>query len=50
MGYQTVLVERRGAVEIVTMNRPEVRNAQNSALLEEWMRRCARPTPIPRRA
>jgi enoyl-CoA hydratase len=29
------LVERRGAVELVTMNRPEVRNAQNTALLNE---------------
>src|SRR5919106_170452 len=35
MGYQTLLVERRGAVELVTMNRPEVRNAQNTALLTE---------------
>ena len=35
MGYQTILVERRGAVELVTMNRPEVRNAQNAALLTE---------------
>ncbi|MCA1834290.1 MAG: enoyl-CoA hydratase, partial [Actinobacteria bacterium] len=35
MGYQTILVERRGAVELVTMNRPEVRNAQNTALLSE---------------
>jgi len=35
VGYQTVLVERRGAVELVTMNRPEVRNAQNTALLSE---------------
>jgi len=35
MGYQTVLVERRGAVEWVTMNRPEVRNAQNTQLLTE---------------
>jgi len=35
MGYQTILVERRGAVELVTMNRPEVRNAQNTALLTE---------------
>lgn len=35
MGYQTILVERRGAVEWVTMNRPEVRNAQNTALLDE---------------
>ena len=35
MGYQTILVERRGTVEWVTMNRPEVRNAQNTALLTE---------------
>ena len=35
MGYQTLLVERRGAVELVTMNRPEVRNAQNSGLILE---------------
>jgi enoyl-CoA hydratase len=35
VGYQTVLVERRGAVELVTMNRPEVRNAQNTQLLTE---------------
>lgn len=35
MGYQTILVERRGAVEVVTMNRPEVRNAQNTALILE---------------
>jgi enoyl-CoA hydratase/carnithine racemase len=35
MGYQTILVERRGAVEWVTMNRPEVRNAQNTALIDE---------------
>jgi enoyl-CoA hydratase len=35
MGYQTLLIERRGAVEVVTMNRPEVRNAQNTALLTE---------------
>ncbi|HEX9712881.1 MAG TPA: enoyl-CoA hydratase [Actinomycetota bacterium] len=35
MGYQTLLVERRGAIELVTMNRPEVRNAQNTALIDE---------------
>jgi enoyl-CoA hydratase len=35
VGYQTILVERHGAVELVTMNRPEVRNAQNSALIVE---------------
>src|SRR5438445_4452661 len=35
MGYQTILVERHGPVELVTMNRPEVRNAQNTALITE---------------
>ena len=35
MGYQTILVERHGGVELVTMNRPEVRNAQNTALISE---------------
>ena len=35
MGYQTILVERRGPVELITMNRPEVRNAQNTQLLNE---------------
>src|SRR5436305_5302486 len=35
MGYQTILVERHGPVELVTMNLPEVRNAQNSALIAE---------------
>jgi enoyl-CoA hydratase len=35
MGYQTILVERRGAVEWITMNRPEVRNAQNTVLIDE---------------
>jgi crotonobetainyl-CoA:carnitine CoA-transferase CaiB-like acyl-CoA transferase len=35
MGYQTILVKRRDAVELVTMNRPEVRNAQNSVLILE---------------
>jgi len=35
MGYQTILVERHGLVELVTMNRPEVRNAQNTALITE---------------
>ena len=33
--YETLLVERRGAVEFITMNRPDVRNAQNTALLTD---------------
>jgi enoyl-CoA hydratase len=40
MGYQTILVERRGAVEVITMNRPEVRNAQDTALLTELDEAC----------
>lgn len=35
MSYETILVKRHGAVELVTMNRPEVRNAQNSTLIVE---------------
>jgi len=35
MGYQTILVERHGVVELITMNRPEVRNAQNTLLIDE---------------
>lgn len=35
MGTQAILVERRGAVELITMNRPEVRNAQDTALVDE---------------
>src|SRR2546423_10309846 len=49
MGYQTLLVERRGAVELVTMNRPEVRNAQNSSLileLDEAMRAADDDTEV----
>src|SRR5713101_2765231 len=34
-GYQNILVERRGAVGIVTLNRPTVLNALNAALIAE---------------
>jgi len=34
-GYQTILVERRGAVGIVTLNRPQALNALNAALVAE---------------
>ena len=34
-GYQNVLVERRGAVGIVTLNRPTALNALNAALISE---------------
>ena len=33
--YQNILVERRGAVGIVTLNRPQALNALNSALIAE---------------
>ena len=34
-GYQNILVERRGAVGIVTLNRPAALNALNAALISE---------------
>ena len=34
-GYQNILVERRGAVGIVTLNRPQALNALNAALIAE---------------
>jgi enoyl-CoA hydratase len=34
-GYRNLLVERRGAVGIITLNRPEVLNALNAALISE---------------
>jgi enoyl-CoA hydratase len=34
-GYQNILVERRGAVGIVTLNRPRALNALNAALISE---------------
>jgi len=34
-GYATILVERRGAVTLVTLNRPEALNALSSAVLED---------------
>ena len=33
--YATLLVERRGAVTLVTLNRPEALNALSSAVLED---------------
>ena len=35
MSYNTVLVERKGAVGIVRLNRPERRNAMNAELVQE---------------
>ncbi len=35
MSYETILVETRGAVTLVTLNRPQALNALNSTVLEE---------------
>src|SRR4051812_36088899 len=35
MNYETILVEPRGAVTLVTLNRPQALNALNSTVLEE---------------
>src|SRR4051794_37217980 len=35
MSYETILVEPRGAVTLVTLNRPQALNALNSTVLEE---------------
>ena len=33
--YQTILVEAKGAVTLVTLNRPQALNALNSTVLKE---------------
>jgi enoyl-CoA hydratase len=35
MSYETILVEQRGAVTLITLNRPQALNALNSSVLEE---------------
>jgi enoyl-CoA hydratase len=35
MSYDTILVEQRGAVTLITLNRPQALNALNSSVLEE---------------
>lgn len=37
MEYQTLIVEKRNQVGIITMNRPEVRNALNKKVVEEML-------------
>ena len=35
MSYETILVERKGAIGIIRLNRPEKRNALNAQLIDE---------------
>ncbi len=35
MSYETILVEKKGAVTLVTLNRPQALNALNTAVLKE---------------
>ena len=37
MEYQTLLVEKRNRIGVITLNRPEVRNALNAVLTEELL-------------
>ncbi|WP_454797407.1 enoyl-CoA hydratase-related protein [Novosphingobium lindaniclasticum] len=41
MSYETILVETRGAVTLITLNRPQALNALNSVVLEELIRAFA---------
>ncbi len=38
MAFENLLLERDGAVATVTINRPDVRNALNSATIDELRR------------
>lgn len=42
MSYENILVEQRGAVTLVTLNRPQALNALNSSVLEELIDAFAR--------
>ena len=46
MSYQYLTVERRGAVEFVTLNRPDVRNAFNEHVIAELTAWAANDVPI----
>ncbi|MGZ8351091.1 MAG: enoyl-CoA hydratase [Allosphingosinicella sp.] len=41
MAYETILVEQKGAVTLITLNRPQALNALNSQVLEELIRAFA---------
>jgi enoyl-CoA hydratase len=41
MAYETILIEQRGAVTLVTLNRPKALNALNSVVLAELIRAFA---------
>jgi enoyl-CoA hydratase len=40
MSFATILVEQRGAVTLVTLNRPQALNALNSAVLAAFTEKC----------
>ena len=40
--YENILVEQRGAVTLITLNRPQALNALNSSVLEELIAAFAR--------
>ncbi|MCZ8018444.1 enoyl-CoA hydratase-related protein [Novosphingobium sp.] len=42
MSYETILVEQRGAVTLITLNRPQALNALNSSVLEELIEAFAK--------
>ncbi len=35
MAYKTILLEKKGAVALITLNRPEALNALNEQLMDE---------------
>ena len=45
MAYENILVETRGRVGLITLNRPKALNALNDALMDELGDALARSTP-----